>query len=54
MKHETEDMHYVIADIEKINIVKAELSDPLLKIVNTNKVKKTYRTLLLENGLHSS
>ena len=33
-------MHYVIADIEKINIVKAELSDPLLKIVNTNKVKK--------------
>ena len=34
---EIEDIHYVIADIEIINIVKAELGDPSQKIVNIKK-----------------
>ena len=42
---EIEDIHYVIAKYQ--NNMKAELSDPLLKIVNTNKVEETYQTLPL-------
>ena len=34
--------------------MKAELSDPLLKIVNSNKIVEICRTLLLENGVYSS
>ena len=49
-----EDINYVIADIEITDIVKAELSDPLLKFVNTNKIEEIRPTLLLENGIYSS
>lgn len=34
--------------------MEAELSDPLLKFVNTNKIEEICRTLLLENGVYSS
>ena len=34
-----------MTDIKIINIVKAELSDPSNKIVNTNKVEETSKTL---------
>lgn len=34
--------------------MEAELSDPLLKIVNTNKIEEICQTLLLENAVHSS
>ena len=56
---EIEDIRYVVADIEIINILKQELDDPSHKIVTTVSVKKLYRELLLElevkkEDLHNS
>ena len=45
---EIEDIRYVVADIEIINILKQELDNPSDKIVTTVSVEKLYRELLLE------
>ena len=50
---EFEDIRYVVADIEIINILKQELDDPSHKIVTTVSVEKLYRELLLQLGVKS-
>ena len=48
---EIEDIRYVVADIEIINILKQELDDPSHKIATTVSMEKLHRELLLELGV---
>ena len=48
---EIEDIRYVVAGMEIINILKQELDDPSHKIVTTVSVEKLYRELLRELGV---
>ena len=48
---EIEDIRYVVADIEIVNILKQELDDPSHKIATTVSMEKLHRELLLELGV---
>ena len=48
---EIHDTHYVVADIEIINVVKQILEDPTRKVLTTNIVEKVYKEILADNGL---
>ena len=45
---------FVIADIEILNMLPVELSDPSYKVITSNQVESVYRSLLSEYGVKTT